>query len=79
MKEIIIGFGVIIGIILSIYTLVVFCGILKIFFTNLFSSTTYITYNWNNIYSESVTGLGILFFVILGFILCYMVGQTIIH
>jgi hypothetical protein len=78
MIKILLGLVVIIGLIVAIFALKVICGLIGIFLTNLFSSTSYTTYNWDNIRHETGKGLAILILIIGVFFVAYMFGELII-
>jgi len=77
MKELLIGLGCILGVIFGAFLLVFICGIVAIFLSNLFSSTVYISYNWDDIMHEGSRGIIISFLVCLLLGLAYLCGSVI--
>ena len=77
MKEIFLGLLVIAGIIVLIYIVLVIVGIFGIFLTNLFSSASYMPYNWSNIRHVGSKGIAILICVFLVLLIAHLFGSAI--
>lgn len=72
--KILIGLGIILGVIISLAIVYALCGLIYIFFNNVFSTTSYISYNLDNIFEYGKNGMLIIVFVVGILSLSYVIG-----
>jgi len=79
MKEILIGLGIILGFVLSMYAVFFVFGVIILFFSNLFAYHNYTPYELENIMDSG--GKGIVVFIVLCALIffAHMIGLQIVR
>ena len=77
MKEIFVGFLVISGLVVILYTLLICTGFITLFLSNCFSSTHYAPYTMSNIKTYNGKGLLILAGVSAFLIVSHIIGKIV--